>query len=76
MFGNNFITNSFNIRNIITKSNDYLNVINRAIPLFQKIKPSINNSLNMFKKISNTKPVETKKRTIKNIEDSLPTFFQ
>lgn len=73
----------FDLPKIINGINKTLGMLNKAIPLYQQVKPilnnatSLNNILNMIKKDDDNKIIKKEpNKKIKKVSNNLPTFFQ
>lgn len=72
------IIKNLSLSSILSGLDKTLNVVNQIIPMYQKIRPLLNNSkdlLNIINNINNNSIDDTKKE-IKKVDNNLPTFFQ
>ena len=73
--------NIINIPKLVDSLSKGLNIASKAIPLYQKIKPLLQNTdylTNILNLIKTPVKEETKKENIstKKVSNNLPTFFQ
>ena len=73
--------NFINIPKIVDSLNKGLTLASKAIPLYQKIKPILQNTdylTNILNIIKNPEKEETKQeiKATKKVSNNLPTFFQ
>ena len=74
-------SNIINIPKLVDNLSKGLNIASKAIPLYQKIKPILQNTdylTNILNLIKTPVKEETKKENIptKKVSNNLPTFFQ
>ena len=73
-----FIIKNLSLSSILSGLDKTLNVVNQVIPMYQKIRPLLDNSkdlLNIINSINNTHKEEDT-NVIKKVDNNLPTFFQ